>query len=104
MSAVIGQSIDRLDGHLKITGAARYAADYPIDDLVYAAPIQSTIARGRVVRIDASTAEKSPGVLSVITNANAPKLHQPKNDFGSSTKLGESRALFAPQIQHLDNG
>jgi xanthine dehydrogenase YagR molybdenum-binding subunit len=93
-TAAIGQPIDRVDGRLKITGAAKYAADYAMKDLAYAVAVQSTIAKGSVRRIEISEAEKAPGVLAVITGANAPKMHMPKNDFGSSTKLGEARPLF----------
>ncbi|MEO8131103.1 MAG: xanthine dehydrogenase family protein molybdopterin-binding subunit [Bryobacteraceae bacterium] len=94
MNTVIGQPIDRVDGRLKITGAAKYAADYPARQLAYGVPIQSTIGKGRVLRIDTSVALKAPGVLAVITRENAPKLHKPVNDFGSATKLGEARELF----------
>src|SRR5690348_5821953 len=96
-TAVIGQPIDRVDGHLKITGAAQYAADFPIEGVAYGFPVQSTIANGKVVRLDTTSAEKSPGVLAIISGANAPKLYQPKNDFGTSTKLGEARPLFADE-------
>ena len=99
-ASVIGQPLDRVDGRLKITGAAKYAADFPIEGMAYGYPVQSTIARGKVIRIDDSAAAKAPGVLGVVTRANAPKLHQPANDFGSSTKLGESRMLFADDRIH----
>ena len=95
MSTVIEQPIDRVDGRLKITGAAQYAADYALENMAYAVAVQSAIANGRVRRIDTAAAEKAPGVLAVITRANAPKLHDAKNDFGNATKLGESRRLFA---------
>lgn len=93
-AAVIGQPIDRVDGLRKITGAAKYAADYEVKDLAYAVAVQSTIAKGKVRHIVTSRAESAPGVLAVITRANAPRMHMPKNDFGSSTKLGENRPLF----------
>jgi xanthine dehydrogenase YagR molybdenum-binding subunit len=94
MRVLVGQPIDRVDGRLKITGAAKYAADYPIDQIAYGVPIQSTIAKGTVRNIDTAAAEQMPGVLGVLTRANAPKLHKPQNDFGSATKLGEARGLF----------
>jgi xanthine dehydrogenase YagR molybdenum-binding subunit len=94
MSTVIGQPIDRVDGRQKITGAAKYAADYPGKQMAYGLPLQSTIAKGRVLKIDTAAASKAPGVLAIITRENAPKLHKPINDFGSATKLGEARQLF----------
>ncbi len=74
MSELIGKPVDRVDGRLKVTGAARYAAEFPLPNLAHAVAIQSTIARGRIESIDTSAAEKSPGVLAVITHLNAPKL------------------------------
>src|SRR5882724_7945505 len=97
---LVGQPMDRVDGPLKITGAAKYAADYPLEGMAYGIPVQSAIAKGRVVRIDEAAASKAPGVLAIITRANLPKLHQPANDFGSSTKLGESRPIFADDQVH----
>src|SRR5438552_2288033 len=98
--SVVGQPIHRVDGRLKITGAAKYAADYHFENMAYAVPIQSGIARGQVLKIDTSEAEKAPGVLAVLTRANAPRLRKPKNDFGSATKLGEARALFEDDRIH----
>ncbi len=94
MSTMIGDSINRVDGFLKTTGAALYAADYHADDLAYGVPVVSTIAKGKVASIDIDAAGKAPGVLAIITRENAPKLKKPKNDFGSATKLGEERPLF----------
>jgi xanthine dehydrogenase YagR molybdenum-binding subunit len=92
--------MDRVDGPLKITGGAKYAADYAIEGMAYGIPVQSAIAKGRVIRVDEAAASKAPGVLAIITRANAPKLHQAANDFGTSTKLGESRPIFADDQIH----
>ena len=100
MTSVIGQSVDRVDGRLKVTGSAKYAADYAVNQIAHGVPVQSSIARGRVVKIDTSAAEQSPGVLAVITRSNAPTLRKPKNDFGSATKLGEERGLFEDDQIH----
>ena len=56
-SSVIGAAVSRIDGKLKVTGAARYAVDHPMDDLAYGVPIPSTIANGKIKRIDSSLAE-----------------------------------------------
>lgn len=69
-----GTSINRVDGRLKVTGAARYAADFMADGLVYGFVVSSTIARGRIVAIDASAALETPGVLLVLTHGNRPEL------------------------------
>jgi xanthine dehydrogenase YagR molybdenum-binding subunit len=70
----VGAPIDRVDGRQKVTGAARYSADHVLEGLVHAVLVQSTIASGRIARLDASGAEASQGVLDVITHLNAPEL------------------------------
>jgi xanthine dehydrogenase YagR molybdenum-binding subunit len=70
---VTGKPLDRVDGRLKVTGAAHYSAEIPMQNIAYAALIGSTIARGSIKSIDTSVAEKSPGVLAILTHLNAPK-------------------------------
>jgi xanthine dehydrogenase YagR molybdenum-binding subunit len=72
---VMGLPVDRVDGRLKVTGAARYPAEFPLDNLAHAVVVQSTIACGRIKEIDTSAAEAAPGVLAVLTHHNAPHLH-----------------------------
>ncbi len=75
MSGVLGTSVKRVDGRLKVTGAARYAAEFPLADMAYGALIESTIAKGRATHIDVQAAQDAPGVLGIITHHDAPKLH-----------------------------
>lgn len=70
----MGQPMDRVDGALKVTGQARYAGEYPVDGLLYGSVVSSTIARGRVLRIDSSEAMRVPGVVLVLDHTNRPKL------------------------------
>ena len=70
----IGTPTSRVDGRAKVTGAAQYAAEFAAPDLAYAALVTSTIARGRVARIDASRALAVAGVLDVLTHDNRPKM------------------------------
>ncbi len=72
---VIGEAISRIDGLLKVTGTANYATDFSVNNPAYAFIIKSTIAAGRILDIDTQDAEKSAGVLAVITHKNAPKLN-----------------------------
>jgi xanthine dehydrogenase YagR molybdenum-binding subunit len=74
-----GAPLNRIDGVQKVTGAAKYAYEYPVDHVTYVFPVQSTIARGRVVSIDASAARALPGVIAVLSHENAPQL-APVND------------------------
>lgn len=70
----IGRPLPRVDGRLKVTGAARYAADWKLPGLLYGYVVSSEIARGRIVRIDAAEALAVDGVVQVLTHENAPKL------------------------------
>ena len=74
---IIGKPLDRLDGREKVTGTAQFSAEYPLENLVYAALTYSTIAKGTIQSIDISAAQAAPGVISVITHENAPKMKDP---------------------------
>src|SRR5260370_20647485 len=65
-SAVIGASLSRIDGPLKATGSANYAADYHFPHPAYAVPVCPTIAHGTIKSLDTSPAEKMPRVLLVL--------------------------------------
>ena len=69
-----GAPLDRVDGKQKVTGAAKYSAEYNTTNLVHAVLVESTIAKGRIKNIDTKQAEKAPGVLAVLWHANAPKV------------------------------
>lgn len=66
--------IDRVDGKAKVTGSAAYAADHKMQNLVYGFLVGSTIAKGRIKSIDTKSAERAPGVLTVLTHLNAPDI------------------------------
>src|SRR6185437_3242628 len=70
----IGQPLTRRDGMLKVTGAARYAADNHPPKMLHAVLAVSTIARGRITSLDVAAAKKHPGVIEVMTPANRPPL------------------------------
>jgi xanthine dehydrogenase YagR molybdenum-binding subunit len=72
----IGQPLTRRDGILKVTGAARYAADHHPPAMLYAVLAVSSIARGRVASLDVQAAKAHPGVVDVMTPANRPALAQ----------------------------
>lgn len=75
---VLGKPINRVDGRLKITGAAKYAAEVNPPGVLHAVPVRSRIASGLIVDIDTTATEAAPGVRAVITHLNAPKLKEPK--------------------------
>jgi xanthine dehydrogenase YagR molybdenum-binding subunit len=70
----LGQNIDRIDGPLKVTGAATYAAEFKLPDCVHAVLVQSTIAAGTIDGFDLSAAQAMPGVRAIITPDDTPKL------------------------------
>ena len=74
MNQVIGQSRKRVTGKLKVTGGARYAAEFPIEKLTHGVLTTSTIAKGRITNIDTREAQAVPGVITIITHQNAPQL------------------------------
>lgn len=73
----IGKPISRIDGPLKVAGQARFAAEIPLDGMVYAALVHSTIAKGRILRIETAAAEAASGVVAIMTYENAPRLKPP---------------------------
>ncbi|WP_027795137.1 xanthine dehydrogenase family protein molybdopterin-binding subunit [Paraburkholderia acidipaludis] len=74
MSNLTGQPLDRIDGILKVTGDARYAADFPEARLAHAVLVTSTVASGTIGSIDTQRAQQMPGVLLVMTYENAMRL------------------------------
>jgi len=70
----IGAPRTRVDGRAKVTGSARYAADWPIDGLAYGYIVQSTIANGRIAAIDTTHAARQAGVFTILTHENAPRV------------------------------
>ena len=73
----IGQPVSRLDGRVKVKGNARFAAEFAVEGLTYAALAFSTVAKGRIVTLDTSAAEAAPGVVLVVTHRNMPRLKTP---------------------------
>lgn len=70
----IGKPLDRADGRLKVTGTARYTAEWDVPELTYGAVVSSGIAHGVVRSIDTAAARRVPGVLAVLSYENAPSL------------------------------
>ncbi|RKR06799.1 xanthine dehydrogenase molybdenum binding subunit apoprotein [Kushneria sinocarnis] len=73
----IGAPLSRVDGLQKVTGGARFAAEFALEGMVHAALAYSTIARGRITTLDTAAAEAAPGVVLVMTHDNAPTLQSP---------------------------
>ncbi len=82
---LIGAPVSRVDGPLKVSGAAPFAAEFPVTGMLFAAVAYSTIAKGRITQLDTAAAEAAPGVKLVMTFRNAPKL-KPMPLFNSTPK------------------
>jgi xanthine dehydrogenase YagR molybdenum-binding subunit len=98
-----GRPLDRVDGRLKVTGRAPYAAEVPVANVVHAVIVASTIAKGAIISIDVRLAMAASGVLAVLTPDNAPKL-VPANSTANKSPadrvlqlLQDRRVLYADQ-------
>jgi xanthine dehydrogenase YagR molybdenum-binding subunit len=76
--AYIGSSTPRIDGRAKVTGTAKYAAEFDAPDLAHGFTVISTIAKGRIAHIDTAEAKAVPGVIDVLTHQHRPPM--PDND------------------------
>ena len=74
MASYIGTATSRVDGRAKVTGEAKYAGEFNASGLAYGSVIESTIPKGRIVRIDASEALRVEGVFEVLTHQNRPRM------------------------------
>ena len=70
----IGTATSRIDGVAKVTGAAKYAAEFNVPGLAHGSVVAATITKGRITRIDASAAARVKGVLTVLTHENRPPM------------------------------
>ena len=84
-AVVVGAPVNRVEGRLKVTGAATYPSDVSLPGMVHAVLVQSTVSSGRIRAIDPSVCERAAGVLAVVTHLNAPTLER-----GPMTPLGPS--------------
>ncbi|HEX8282677.1 MAG TPA: xanthine dehydrogenase family protein molybdopterin-binding subunit [Pyrinomonadaceae bacterium] len=74
MPRYIGKEMSRVDGVAKVTGRAKYAAEFQVPNLAYGFIVLGTVAKGAIKAIDTRDAERAPGVIRVFTHLNAPKL------------------------------
>jgi xanthine dehydrogenase YagR molybdenum-binding subunit len=74
MPRYIGKEMSRVDGVAKVTGKAKYAAEFQVPNLAYGFIVLSTVTKGTIKAIDTREAAASPGVIHVFTHLNTPKL------------------------------
>ncbi|MEU7835018.1 xanthine dehydrogenase family protein molybdopterin-binding subunit [Nonomuraea sp. NPDC049129] len=90
----VGAPLSRVDGRLKVTGRATYAAEHDVDGVVYAVIVDSGVGRGRITGLDARAALGQSGVLKVISHLNAPKLAYRPNAGSNNPEGGERLHVF----------
>ncbi|WP_425247828.1 xanthine dehydrogenase family protein molybdopterin-binding subunit [Streptomyces sp. NEAU-NA10] len=91
--AAVGAPLSRVDGRLKVTGKALYAAEHEVDGVVHAVVVDAGIGKGRITSLHTRAAEALPGVLRVISHRNAPKLPY-RDNAGSNNPPGRRLRVF----------
>ena len=94
----IGRKTPRIDGPLKVSGTAQYASDFHFPGMLYAVPVEATIANGRVVKLDSAAAEKMPGVRAIFHRANIGKIFRSVLGKGMEGICVERRPPFEDDV------
>jgi xanthine dehydrogenase YagR molybdenum-binding subunit len=94
----IGRSTPRVDGPAKVTGKARYTSDFHFPGMLYAVPVEATIANGRVVKLDTAAAETMRGVRAVFHRKNIGKIFRSVAEPGFGGICEERRPPFEDDI------
>src|SRR5712672_2488328 len=99
-SSPIGRDTLRIDGPLKVTGLAKYASDFQFPGMLYAVPVEATIANGKLLMLDTSAAEKMPGVRAVLHRGNIGKIFRSTPAPGFDRVCEERRPPFEDDVIH----
>ena len=87
-TSLLGPARNRVDGKLKVTGAAKYAVEFDVPNCAHGWTVESNIAKGKITAIDTKAAQAVPGVLAVLTHLNTPKFQSaPKKEGGISSGI-----------------
>jgi xanthine dehydrogenase YagR molybdenum-binding subunit len=85
---------DRVDGFLKVTGQAKYFAEYELPGLTYGVLVTSTITKGKITALDTKAAEKAPGVIAVVSHLNKPSAAAYEQEGGPQMKVFYTDKIF----------
>ena len=94
----IGRKTPRVEGPLKVTGKAQYASDFHFPGMLYAVPVEATIASGRVTKLDTAAAEKMPGVRAIFHRENIGKIFRSVQGQGFEGIIDERRPPFEDDV------
>jgi xanthine dehydrogenase YagR molybdenum-binding subunit len=96
--SVIGKPQPRIDGPLKVSGTAMYASDFHFPGMLYAVPVEATIANGKIQKLDTAAAEKMPGVRAILHRANIGKISRSVMGKGMEGICVERRPPFEDDV------
>jgi xanthine dehydrogenase YagR molybdenum-binding subunit len=99
----IGQSHRRVDGRLKVTGQARYAAEHAVPGCVHGVLVTSTIAAGRITHLDTQAATQAPGVLAIVSHLNSPRVPSYDHPQPDERVEGQQLRVFFDAEIHYNN-
>ena len=94
----VGRSTPRVDGPLKVSGQAQYASDFHFPGMLYAVPVEATIANGRLVTLDTAAAKTMPGVRAIFHRENIGKIFRSVQGPGFEGITDERRPPFEDDI------
>src|SRR5467141_2907507 len=94
----IGRDTPRIDGPLKVSGTAQYASDFHFPGLLYGVPVEATIAKGKITKLDIAAAEKLPGVRAILHRQNIGKIFRSTLGEGMSGICIERRPPFEDDV------
>src|SRR3982074_103699 len=94
----IGRKTPRVDGPLKVTGTAQYTSDFHFPGMLYAVPVDATIANGKIKKLDTAAAEKLPGVRAILHRANIGKISRSVLGKGMEGICVERRPPFEDDV------
>lgn len=89
---ILGAPESRIEGYLKVTGKAKYAAEFKVANALYAFPVQSTIASGEILNINTGKAEAAEGVVKIFTHENV-EVNADQNS-SSTNKMTMAKPVF----------
>src|SRR5215831_15541880 len=90
----LGRDTVRIDGARKVTGLAQYTSDFQFPGMLYAVPVEATIANGKLLTLDTATAEKMAGVRAVLHRGNIGKVFRSTPAPGFDRMCLERRPAF----------